>query len=88
MNHLELEYLRELICETDAEIIALLAARHEIVKQVGEYKKKNNLPIFNSERENILRDFHDKICGEFGVNKNLAAQIFELLILESRKVQE
>lgn len=88
MNNPELEYLRELICETDAEIIALLAARHEIVKQVGEYKKKNNLPVLNLEREAILRDFHDKICGEFGVNKNLAAQIFELLILESRKVQE
>lgn len=88
MNHPELEYLRELICETDAEIIALLAARHEIVKQIGEYKKKNNLPVFNPERENTLRDFHDKICGEFGVSKNLASQIFETLILESRKVQE
>ncbi|MDD3267297.1 MAG: chorismate mutase [Burkholderiales bacterium] len=88
MNHSELEYLRELICETDAEIISLLATRNEVVKQIGEYKKKNNLPIFNQERENTLRDFHDKICSEFGVNKNLATQIFELLILESRKVQE
>lgn len=47
----ELVRLRQQIDQIDDELLELLIKRFGIVKQVGEYKKKQNLPIVNETRE-------------------------------------
>lgn len=42
---------RDRIDEIDKEIIRLFEERMSVVVQVAQYKKENNLPIFNKERE-------------------------------------
>ncbi|GAA0076852.1 prephenate dehydratase [Clostridium sp. CTA-5] len=46
-----LDDYRKSIDEIDKEIIELFEKRMDVVLKVGEYKKKNNLPIFNKQRE-------------------------------------
>ncbi len=47
----DLEDLRKDIDRIDAQLVALFEERMDTVVQVAEYKKENNIPILNSERE-------------------------------------
>ncbi|MBW6410839.1 prephenate dehydratase [Clostridium weizhouense] len=46
-----LDDYRKSIDEIDKEIIELFEKRMDVVLKIGEYKKKNNLPVFNKQRE-------------------------------------
>ncbi len=48
----DLNECRKRIDEIDGTLIALFEERMEIATSVADYKIKNNLPIFNKEREN------------------------------------
>ena len=50
----ELENLREKIDAIDKEMIALFEKRMDVVADIAEYKIKNNLPILNQNREDIV----------------------------------
>jgi chorismate mutase len=50
----ELENLREKIDAIDKEMIALFEKRMDIVADIAAYKIKNNLPILNQNREDIV----------------------------------
>lgn len=49
-----MDSLRGEIDSIDREILYLLKKRFEISKQIGEIKKKLNLPLTNIDRENKL----------------------------------
>lgn len=49
-----LNRLRNEIDEIDKEMLALFERRMDVAKQVGEYKKQNNLPVFVPEREEAV----------------------------------
>ena len=48
---------RNLITKIDTELLKLLSERFDISKKIGEYKKNNNIPIENKERESELLNF-------------------------------
>ena len=50
----ELENLRERIDTIDKELIALFEERMNVVNDIAEYKRKNNLPILKQNREDIV----------------------------------
>lgn len=50
----ELENLREKIDAIDKEMIALFEKRMDIVANIAAYKIKNNLPVLNQNREDIV----------------------------------
>ena len=50
----ELENMRERIDTIDKELIALFEERMNVVNDIAEYKIKNNLPILNQNREDIV----------------------------------
>ena len=50
----ELENLREKIDTIDKEMITLFEKRMDIVADIAAYKIKNNLPVLNQNREDIV----------------------------------
>lgn len=52
----ELEKYRSMIDKIDNNIIKLLNERYSICIKVGEYKKKNNIPVLSSSREADIID--------------------------------
>ncbi|MBY6915094.1 chorismate mutase [Clostridium botulinum] len=87
-----LDQYRNSIDEIDKKITELFEQRMDVVLKVGEYKKKNNLPIFNKNRED------DVIKKNLGYLKNQdyieeTEKFFEKLMeisrqLQSRKMKE
>jgi chorismate mutase / prephenate dehydratase len=51
-----LEELRVEIDKLDTQIVELLSARARVVVEVGEYKRRNNSPIYAPDREKIVLD--------------------------------
>lgn len=58
---MDLKEARKKIDETDSKIIELVVKRFNLVKEVAEYKKANNLPIRDLNREKeVLQSWKDK----------------------------
>lgn len=56
-----LEFLRHEISEIDDDLINLLGERMKAARQIGEFKKKNDMTILQPKRwSEILRNAHDK----------------------------
>ena len=49
-----LQEARQIINETDAQMAQLFVKRMQAVQMVAQYKKENNLPIFDPEREEAV----------------------------------
>lgn len=47
----DLNQLREEIDAVDTQLLDLLSQRVQLVREVGEYKKANDLPIVDPQRE-------------------------------------
>lgn len=75
MNSLD-NYRKE-IDKIDKELVEIFERRMDLANKVAEYKKENNLPIFNGAREeeviekniaNLKNKKYDKILRKFFVN--------------------
>ncbi|EDS78018.1 chorismate mutase [Clostridium botulinum C str. Eklund] len=71
----DLKKLRDDIDSIDRELIALFQKRMETVLKVAEYKKKNNIPILNSHREDEVIKKNSKLI----YNKDFKKPVEEFL---------
>lgn len=79
---MEIEKLRKDIDSIDSELTALFCKRMETAGKIAEYKKENNLPIFDSERE---RKLLNKIYNEAGEEKGSYARVLFTTIMDLSK---
>lgn len=80
---MNLDSARIQINEIDKEIVLCLEKRFNLVLQIGKYKKENNLPVYDEEREkNVIEN-----CINFLNNKEYAKYIEDIYnqIMESSK---
>lgn len=50
----DLNYFRDRLDKIDEQLICLFEERMEISIKIGQYKEKNNVPIFDEDRERIV----------------------------------
>jgi monofunctional chorismate mutase len=76
----DLMLLRTKIDQIDDKLTPLFLERLEIARQIGQYKKENDLPIYDPKREkDKLRDIAEKVGEDFSdYIKSLYATIFEI----------
>ena len=77
---MDLEQLRQEIDKLDDEMVRLFGQRMEIAAQISDYKKENNLPIFQPNRERAkLQDVAQKAGPEMAnYTRVLYSMLFEL----------
>lgn len=83
----ELEELRKSIDALDGQILDLVAERVRVVLQVGQYKRRNNIVVYDPERE---RTMLERLCGraQHPLDADTVRRIFERLIDESRRIEQ
>lgn len=59
----KLDIAREIINDIDIQMIELFKKRMEAAKMVAEYKKENNKPIYDKEREEALINRNIKVLN-------------------------
>ncbi|WP_167403149.1 MULTISPECIES: chorismate mutase [unclassified Clostridium] len=83
----EIEQCRKEIDEIDKELVNLFERRMDVAIRVANFKKENDLPIYDEERESkVIKKNVDNLKNK---NYDLLARRFFLSIMElSRSLQE
>ena len=82
----DLSKLRENINEIDNKIIELWKERMELSLSVAEYKRENNLPVLDAQREKELLDRIKNMAGdELG---DYSVSLYETIMSLSRSYQQ
>lgn len=79
MQKTELDIYREEIDSIDTRLLALLAKREEIVKNIGRYKKQNNLPALNPQRKQQVTEKFKTKAAELNLSQDFALKLYGLI---------
>ncbi len=83
----KLEQLRKQIDIVDNEIIDALASRFKIVNQMGEYKRQNNVTVFQAQRWIQIFQDRPQLAEKMGISKAFVEQLYKLIHDESLGIQ-
>jgi len=83
---MEIDYLRKEIDEIDKKILKLFEDRMELCKKVALYKKENNLPVFQPERERKLLNEKLNLVKDPALG-DAVYDLFSLIMEKSRALQ-
>ena len=81
---MDLNELRNEINGIDDEILGLFLRRMALARQVAEYKREKNLPIYQPQREQEILESVAQRAGELG---GYAGELFTTLMDLSKQYQ-
>ena len=85
MERNKLEKLRKEIDKIDNDLIKIIAKRFKITERVRDFKKENNLPIEDKNREAQILEKANVLAKKIGINSDLAKNILMQIISEAKK---
>jgi chorismate mutase / prephenate dehydrogenase len=80
--------LRQEIDSINQEILQLLAKRMDLSKKVAIEKKKENLPIFDPEREEKQMKSILETAQQLGLSSFITEELFRLIVEYSKIVMQ
>ncbi|WP_163324876.1 chorismate mutase [Draconibacterium mangrovi] len=83
----QLDVLRNRIDAIDAELLETLASRVQIVKQIGEYKRDNNVTALQISRWTQLMENRVKLGKSMEINETFVKILFQLIHEDSVRMQ-
>ncbi len=83
----QLELLRNRIDAIDTELLETLSSRMEIVRQIGQYKKDNNVTALQIGRFAELMDKRVKMGESLNLDPNFVLQLFQHIHEDSVRMQ-
>lgn len=82
-----LDVLRNRIDAIDAELLETLASRIEIVKQIGKYKRENNVTALQINRWSQLMENRVTLGKKLEINETFVKILFQLIHEDSVRMQ-
>jgi len=86
-NDTDLNDLREAIEKIDEDFLIALYRRNQISKRIGDYKKKNNLQVYDKMRERFLLDSLSGKAKAYNLSESFIRELWSLIMTESKKQQ-
>jgi chorismate mutase len=83
-----IENCRVAIDEIDEEIVALIARRMSLVRDIGQIKKEKNISVLQSDRFRTIRETLRGRCGKNQLSEAFVEQLLEAIHQESIYQQE
>lgn len=80
----DLNEIRKEINSIDEQLVKLFVQRMDCSKAVAEYKKANNIPILNVDRE---QEVLDRAAAESGDYASYTRRLYEKIMKLSRDLQ-
>lgn len=81
---MSIELLRKEIDAVDDQLVALLKARFDMSRAIGEEKKKKGLPVYDAAREEVLLLRLEEAAAPYGGEVRV---LYEKIMELSRKLQ-
>ena len=82
-----LDLLRSRIDAIDTELLEMLSSRVEIVKQIGKYKKENNVTALQINRWSQLMENRVNLGKKLDLNETFVKILFQLIHEDSVRMQ-
>jgi chorismate mutase len=83
----QLEDLREKIDHIDQEMIETLATRMRLIERIGEYKKDNNVTVFQLERWNEIMKTRPDWGNQANLARDFVKELYRVIHDESIRIQ-
>jgi chorismate mutase len=83
-----IDHLRHEIDEIDNELLNLLGRRMNLAEKIGEYKKRKNIAILQSDRWNEILESATAVGKAKGLSEEFVAVILKAIHQESINHQE
>jgi chorismate mutase len=83
----QLEDLREKIDHIDQEMIETLATRMRLIERIGEYKKDNNVTVFQLERWNEIMKTRPDWGHQANLARDFVKELYRVIHDESIRIQ-
>lgn len=83
----QLEQLREKIDHIDQELIEVLSIRRQLIEKIGDYKKENNVTVFQLERWKEIIDTRTNWGKERYLTPGFIHEIYKAIHDESIRIQ-
>lgn len=85
---MELQEIRENLDRLDKEMLAILAERMNLIPKVAEYKRQNNIPRYQPDREQAVLESKRKFAVEMSLNPDLVEDIYKRIIQDAHRIEE
>ena len=82
---MDLKELREQIDKTDDQIVQAYVKRLALTRQVGEYKKQNNVAVEHNDRE---KQILDRLAKNAGAENKMAVEYLYNAIMTYSKMEQ
>ena len=85
---MKLDTIRTHLDRLDESILLLLAERMSYMTLVAEYKKANNMPRFQPEREKAILEHKRALAKKHGLNPEFVEELFKRIIAHAHTIQK
>ncbi|MEA2036189.1 MAG: chorismate mutase [Nanoarchaeota archaeon] len=83
----KIKQVRRHIDRIDTVIITALAERMSLMPDIGEYKKENNIPIFDEDREVAIMKSLKATAKNEGLDEGFVEEVFLSIFNEAKRIQ-
>ncbi|MEQ8424633.1 MAG: chorismate mutase, partial [Cyclobacteriaceae bacterium] len=83
----QLEQLREKIDQIDQELVEILSMRKQLIEKIGDYKKENNVTVFQLERWNEILNSRSEWGARKDLSEKFIQEIYKAIHEESIRIQ-
>jgi chorismate mutase len=88
MSDQSLAEFRQQLDVIDQDLIKLLGKRMTVIKQVGEYKKSQQLAALDEQRWQQVIATRAELAQQYEVNPELVRELWELIHQESLRLEK
>lgn len=85
---MELMQIRENLDRLDKEMLRILSERMSLIPKVAEYKRQNNLPRYQPDREKAILEGKRKLAEEMSLNPDLVENIYKRIIEDAHRIEK
>lgn len=85
---MELQEIRKNLDQIDKELISVLAKRMSLIPKVAEFKRQNNIPRYQPEREKVVLKSKRKIAEEMSLNPDMVEDIYKRIIEDAHRIEK
>jgi chorismate mutase len=79
--------IRKQIDRIDMVLITELAERMSLMPEIADYKKANNIPVFQEKREQEIMKKLKQIAKDYSLNEEFVEEIFLSIFNEAKRIQ-
>ena len=84
----KLAEFRAALNNIDEQLISLLGQRFNIIREVGQHKKQNHIPMMQAKRVDDVKDRCAKLGEQHHLDDRFVRELYTLIINEACRIED